>query len=131
MDIVRKAESVLDKMSIAYKTAYLSCHRNHEDVDLYLSDSTADVFIAVAGLSAHLPGYVAARTNKPVIGVPVDKGLGGLDALLSIVQMPKGVPVACIGINNAENAAILAAEILSLKDEDLQNKVALYKKGAL
>ena len=73
-----------------------------------------DVYIAIAGLAAHLPGYITARTKKPVIGVPVNKAIGGFDALLSIVQMPKGVPVACVGIDNAENAPHLAHRILEL-----------------
>lgn len=128
-EIVRKAESVLDKLGITHDMAYLSCHRNPEDLDLYLSDSKASVFIAIAGLSAHLPGYVAARTGRPVIGVPVNRSLGGLDSLLSIVQMPRGIPVACVGIDNSENAALLAAEILTLKDEDLLDKIVQYRKG--
>ena len=131
LEVVKKAETVLDKLGIPYETAYLSCHRNPEDLDIYLSGSKSDVFIAIAGLSAHLPGYIAVRTGRPVIGVPVDRGLGGLDALLSIVQMPRGVPVACVGINNAENAALLAAEILSLKDESLHDKVMRYRRGSL
>ncbi|MEM4832369.1 MAG: AIR carboxylase family protein, partial [Sulfolobales archaeon] len=80
----------------------------------YVETSDADLFIAMAGLAAHLPGFIASRTQRPVIGVPLNVSLGGLDALLSIVQMPKGVPVATVGIDNAENAAYLAIRIIRL-----------------
>ena len=86
------------------------------------------VFIAVAGLSAALPGVVASRTTKPVIGVPVDAALDGLDALLSIAQMPPNVPVAAVGINNGKNAAILAVQILALKDVELAQRLAEFKE---
>jgi 5-(carboxyamino)imidazole ribonucleotide mutase len=116
-EIARKAENTLKDLSVKFETKILSAHRNYKDLETYLASSDADVYIAIAGLSAHLPGYVAARTKKPVIGVPVNKAVGGLDALLSIVQMPKGVPVACVGIDNAENAAYFAHRILELRDK--------------
>ncbi len=90
----------------------LSAHRNPKELEEYISGSDARVFIGIAGLSAALPGVIASKTMRPVIGVPVSAKLGGLDALLSIVQMPPGVPVACVGIDNGENAALLALRIL-------------------
>jgi len=116
-EIARKAEATLKDLAVKFETKILSAHRNYKDLETYLASSDADVYIAIAGLSAHLPGYVAARTKKPVIGVPVNKAVGGLDALFSIVQMPKGVPVACVGIDNAENAAYFAHRILELRDK--------------
>jgi len=115
LEIARKAELTLKELGTAFETKILSCHRNYKELEEYITSSEADVYIAIAGLSAHLPGYIAARTKKPVIGVPVNKALSGLDALLSIVQMPRGVPVACVGVDNAENAAYLAQRILQLK----------------
>ncbi len=114
VEIAKRAENALKELGVSYETKILSCHRNYKELDEYLASSQAQVYIAIAGLAAHLPGYVAARTEKPVIGVPVKAALGGLDALLSIVQMPKGVPVACVGVDNAENAAYLAKRILDL-----------------
>ncbi|AFC99294.1 phosphoribosylaminoimidazole carboxylase, PurE protein [Methanocella conradii HZ254] len=112
--IADKAVDVLTKNGVSYDLQVLSAHRNPEDLDAYVKKSEAKVFIAIAGLSAALPGVVASKTNKPVIGVPVSAKLGGLDALLSIVQMPRGVPVACVGIDNGENAAHLAIRILEV-----------------
>ena len=112
-EIVSKATSVLDEEGIPYDYQVLSAHRDPEELAAYVKSSDAKVFITVAGLSAALPGVVASMTDKPVIGVPVAAGtLGGLDALLSIVQMPRGVPVACVGIGNGANAAHLAIRIL-------------------
>lgn len=110
--IADKAIDVLSKNNVSYDLQVLSAHRNPDELDAYVKGSEAKVFITIAGLAAALPGVVAARTKKPVIGVPVSAKLGGLDALLSIVQMPKGVPVACVGIDNGENAAHLAIRIL-------------------
>lgn len=106
----------------------LSAHRNPEELDEFVKNSDAEVFIAVAGLSAALPGVIASKTVKPVIGVPREVKLGGLDALLSIVQMPPGIPVATVGVDNWRNAAILAVEILSLKYPDLAEKL-LRERG--
>jgi len=113
--IVDKAAAVLKEHGISYETRIISAHREPDILDAYLKKSDCKVFIAVAGLSAALPGVIASKTNRPVIGVPVSGNLMGVDALLSIVQMPKGVPVACVGIDNGENAALLAVRILSLK----------------
>jgi 5-(carboxyamino)imidazole ribonucleotide mutase len=110
--IAQRTAKVLDTAGIDYEIRVLSAHRNPVELEEYIQKSDAEVFIAIAGLSAALPGLVASRTKKPVIGVPISSKLGGLDALLSIAQMPKGVPVACVGIDNGENAAYLALRIL-------------------
>ncbi len=112
--IAQRAAKVLGDAGVDYEMQVLSAHRNPQELDSYILKSDARVFIAIAGLSAALPGVIASRTKKPVIGVPVGSKLGGLDALLSIVQMPKGVPVACVGIDNGENAAHLALRILGI-----------------
>lgn len=110
--IAELTAAVLDNAGVDYEIRVISAHRNPVELDDYISKSDAAVFIAIAGLSAALPGAVASRTKKPVIGVPVSSKLGGMDALLSMVQMPKGVPVACVGIDSGENAAHLALRIL-------------------
>jgi 5-(carboxyamino)imidazole ribonucleotide mutase len=110
--IVDKALRKLDENRAIYEHRIISAHRNPEELEKYIRETDARVFIAIAGLSAALPGVIASRTKRPVIGVPVSSKLGGLDALLSIVQMPPGVPVACVGIDNGENAALLALKIL-------------------
>jgi len=112
--IADKVTNKLDELKISYEVKILSAHRNPDELAEYVKSSSVEIFIAIAGLAAHLPGVIASITTKPVIGVPVSSKIGGLDALLSIVQMPKGVPVACVGIDNGENAAILAHRILSL-----------------
>jgi 5-(carboxyamino)imidazole ribonucleotide mutase len=114
LEIAKKAEKTLDELEITYETQVLSAHRDPQKLDAYIASSNAKLFIAIAGLAAHLPGYIASRTARPVIGVPVNKALGGLDSLLSIVQMPRGVPVAAVGIDGAENAAYLAKRILDV-----------------
>ncbi|HJJ88955.1 MAG TPA: 5-(carboxyamino)imidazole ribonucleotide mutase [Methanocorpusculum sp.] len=113
--IVNKVVTTLTQYAISYDVQILSAHRDVEKLDAYVKESEAKVFICIAGMSAALPGVVAARTTKPVIGVPVSgKLLGGLDSLLSISQMPKGVPVACMAVDGGENAAHLTYRILSL-----------------
>jgi 5-(carboxyamino)imidazole ribonucleotide mutase len=109
-----RAAAVLREHGIEYEVAVLSAHRNPKELERFIETSDADVFIAMAGLAAHLPSFIASRTQKPVVGVPLNVALGGLDSLLSIVQMPRGVPVAAVGIDNAENAALLAIRILRL-----------------
>ena len=111
----KKAEEVLKENNVPYKLEIASAHREPDKVKNIVKDSDADVFIAIAGLSAALPGFIASITNKPVIGVPVNVKLDGLDALLSSMQMPSGVPVATVGIDNGKNAAHLAIRILKLK----------------
>ena len=110
--IVDKVASKLEEKGASFEHKVLSAHRNPQELEDYISKTDARVFIGIAGLSAALPGVIASKTTRPVIGVPVSAKLGGLDALLSIVQMPPGVPVACVGIDNGENAALLALRIL-------------------
>jgi len=100
---------------VSYDAQIISAHRDPDKLDAYIKSSTAKVFIAIAGLSAALPGVISSKTDKPVIGVPVSGTLNGLDSLLAIAQMPKGVPVACVGVDNGDNAAWLAIRILKLK----------------
>lgn len=113
-EVYEKAEKVLKENNIQYDLQIISAHRNPEKLDEYISSCESLIYIAVAGLSAALPGVIASKTDKPVIGVPVNANLGGLDALLSIVQMPPGVPVGCVGIDRGDNAAYLAIRILNL-----------------
>lgn len=110
--IVDKVTSRLNEKGASFEHKVLSAHRNPRELEEYISQTDARVFIGIAGLSAALPGVIASKTTRPVIGVPVSAKLGGLDALLSIVQMPPGVPVASVGIDNGENAALLALRIL-------------------
>ncbi|WP_292519277.1 5-(carboxyamino)imidazole ribonucleotide mutase [Methanoculleus sp.] len=110
--IAEKVFTVLKEHRVSYDYRVISAHRDPERLDDYVKGSDARVFIAIAGLSAALPGVVASKTRRPVIGVPVSGKLMGIDALLSIVQMPKGVPVACVGVDNGENAGLLAVRIL-------------------
>ena len=110
--IVERILSRLKDGGVSFEHRVLSAHRNPKELEEYVSGTDAHVFIAVAGLSAALPGVIASQTHRPVIGVPVSAKLGGLDSLLSIVQMPPGVPVACVGIDNGDNAALLAIRIL-------------------
>jgi len=112
--VYEKALSVLSEKKIPHELQIISAHRDPDKLDNYIKECEALIYIAVAGLSAALPGVIASKTDKPVIGVPVDSKLGGLDALLSIVQMPPRVPVACVGIDRGENAAYLAIRILNL-----------------
>ncbi len=115
--IAERVAAVLQEQGITYDSRVISAHREPALLDEYIKKSDCRVFIAIAGLSAALPGVVASKTQRPVIGVPVSGTLMGLDALLSIVQMPKGVPVACVGVDNGENAALLALRILKIRDE--------------
>jgi 5-(carboxyamino)imidazole ribonucleotide mutase len=113
-NVYNKTIKVLKENNIAHELKILSAHRDPKKLDEYLKSSKALIYIAVAGLSAALPGVIASKTDNPVIGVPVSAKLGGLDALLSIAQMPPGVPVACVGVDRGENAAYLAIRILKL-----------------
>jgi len=112
--ITDKVKRVLDENNIPYDAQIISAHRDPDKLDAYIRTSDCKIFIAIAGLSAALPGVIASKTDKPVIGVPVAGTLNGMDALLSIAQMPKGVPVACVGVDNGDNAAWLAVRILKL-----------------
>jgi 5-(carboxyamino)imidazole ribonucleotide mutase len=125
----KKCKEQLEQFGIGAEIAVASAHRNPEKLDALVKGSSAKVFIAMAGLSAALPGTVAAKTIKPVIGVPLNVKLEGLDALLSSMQMPTGVPVATVAIDGAKNAGILAAEIIALSDQRVAKKLADYKAG--
>ena len=114
-EIVDRILWKLEEVGVSFEHKILSAHRNPKELEQYVEKSDARVFIGVAGLSAALPGFIASRTARPVIGVPVSSKLSGLDALLSIVQMPPGVPVACVGIDSGENAAWLALRILEAR----------------
>lgn len=113
-EVYEKAEKIFKENDIKYDLQIISAHRNPDKLDKYIKSCESLIYIAVAGLSAALPGVIASKTNKPVIGVPVSAKLNGLDALLSIVQMPPGVPVACVGIDRGDNAAHLAIRILNI-----------------
>ena len=126
-EIAKKAEVILERLGIQYETRVISAHRNHKEVDKYVETSKSDVFIAIAGLAAHLPGFVASLTTKPVIGVPVSGKLAGLESILSMVQMPSGVPVGTVGLDNGTNAALLAAAILAISDPSTSKKLLDYR----
>ncbi len=113
-EVYEKAEKVLKENNISYDLQIISAHRDPDKLNDYIEKNESLIYIAVAGLSAALPGVIASKTDKPVIGVPVNASLGGLDALLSIVQMPPQVPVGCVGIDRGDNAAYLAIRILNL-----------------
>lgn len=126
--------TVLNEFGISNEISIISAHRNPEGLSTYITtavSSGAKVFIASAGLAAHLPGVIAAQTILPVIGVPMNakSSPNGMDALLSIVQMPPGVPVATVGINGARNAGLLAIQILALSDKKLESKLINFKKN--
>lgn len=130
---LEKGLEILAGLSVQYKLSVCSAHRDPERLRETVARWELDgvrVFIAAAGLAAHLPGVLASLTLKPVIGVPLDAALGGLDSLLAIVQMPPGVPVATVGVDNARNAAILAAEILALGDEKLDERLSRLRQDA-
>jgi 5-(carboxyamino)imidazole ribonucleotide mutase len=127
-DLTSKVEKLLEEFGVEYESFVASAHRNPERVKEIVLASSSRVFIAIAGLSAALPGAIASHTIKPVIGLPKDVKLGGLDSLLSIAQMPPGVPVATVGIDNAKNAALLAVEILATTDEELSRRLQDYRE---
>ena len=127
MKVADKAIAVLKELGVRYKLNIASAHRTPELVDRLVEEADAEIFIAIAGLSAALPGVIAARTTKPVIGVPVS-GTLNLDAILSVVQMPPGVPVAAVGLDRGDNAALLAAEMLALKNEKIRKSLSNYRK---
>ncbi len=125
-ELAEKVRARLVEFGVTCEVHVASAHRTPEKVDRLTRDPTIDVYIAMAGLSAALPGAVAARTTRPVIGVPLHRGIG-LDSLLSVVQMPPGVPVAAVGLDATENAALLAVEILALKYPALEEKLKGYR----
>ncbi|HYV08208.1 MAG TPA: 5-(carboxyamino)imidazole ribonucleotide mutase [Thermoplasmata archaeon] len=127
-EVGKKAGSMLDEFGVGYEIVVASAHRTPDLLRDLIRNTTAKVFIAVAGLSAALPGTIASHTTKPVIGVPVSGKLN-LDAVLSVSQMPPGVPVAAVGLDRGENAAILAVEILAVKDERLAEKLREHREA--
>jgi 5-(carboxyamino)imidazole ribonucleotide mutase len=127
LDIGKKAKNILDQFRVDTKMSIASAHRAPDFLKKIVETSDAEIFIAIAGLSAALPGMIAAHTTKPVIGVPVS-GKVNLDSILSILQMPPGIPVAAVGLDNGENAALLAVEILSLKHPDFKEKLERYRE---
>ncbi len=127
MPVAEKAITILRKFNIEFDIAVASAHRTPARVEELVKNSQSDVFIAIAGLSAALPGSVAALTVKPVIGVPVSGALN-LDSILSIVQLPPGIPVAAVGLDRGDNAAILAAEILAVSDASVREALLNYRQ---
>ena len=126
MPVAEKAKKILDEFKLDYSIKVASAHRTPDVLKEIVEKSDANVFIGIAGLAAALPGSIAAHTTKPVIGVPVS-GKVNLDAILSIIQMPPGIPVAAVGLDRGDNAALLAIEILSVKDEKIKNKMEEYR----
>jgi 5-(carboxyamino)imidazole ribonucleotide mutase len=131
LPVMEKAAKIFDEFEIPFEIQALSAHRTPAEVEDFSKNAKTrgiEVIIAAAGMAAHLPGVIASMTTLPVIGVPINASLDGLDALLAIVQMPPGIPVATVGINASMNAAILAAQILAVKDEKVREKLAAYKE---
>ena len=132
LPVMEKAAKMLDEMEIPFEMNALSAHRTPAEVEHFArtaKERGLKVIIAGAGMAAALPGVIAACTALPVIGVPIKGVLAGLAAMLSIIQMPPGIPVATVGVNGAQNAAILALEMLALNDEPLAERLAAYKEG--
>ncbi|PXV62515.1 5-(carboxyamino)imidazole ribonucleotide mutase [Dysgonomonas alginatilytica] len=132
LPVMEKAAKFFDEMEIPFEINALSAHRTPQEVELFAKNAREKgikVIIAAAGMAAHLPGVIASMTTLPVIGVPINSSLDGLDALLAIVQMPPGIPVATVGINGSLNAAILALQIMSTDNVDLQKKLTGYKEN--
>jgi len=131
LPVMEKALQLLDEMQIPFEVNALSAHRTPERVEEFAKNAASrgiKVIIAAAGMAAHLPGVIASMTPIPVIGVPINASLDGMDALLAIVQMPPGIPVATVGINGSLNAAILALQMIATGDTDLQKKLIAYKE---
>ncbi len=132
LPVMEKACKWLDDNEIPFEVNALSAHRTPDAVEAFAKGAKArgvKVIIAAAGMAAALPGVIAASTPLPVIGVPIKGMLDGLDAMLSIIQMPPGIPVATVGVNGAQNAAILAAQMIALNDDDVAAKVDAWKAG--
>ena len=132
LPVMEKAAKFFDEMEIPFEINALSAHRTPQEVEVFAKNAREKgikVIIAAAGMAAHLPGVIASMTTLPVIGVPINASLDGLDALLAIVQMPPGIPVATDGINGSLNAAILALQIISTDNPELQQKLSAYKEN--
>lgn len=132
LPVMEKAAALLNEFKIPFEINALSAHRTPKEVEAFATkarENGIQVIIAAAGMAAHLPGVIASMTTLPVIGVPINAGMDGMDALLSIVQMPPGIPVATVGVNGALNAALLAVQMMATADTDLQDKLAAYKEN--
>ncbi|GHV45129.1 N5-carboxyaminoimidazole ribonucleotide mutase [Bacteroidia bacterium] len=132
LPVMDKAAQQLNDFHIPFEIHALSAHRTPAEVENFARNAEnrgVEIIIAAAGMAAHLPGVIASMTTLPVIGVPINSSLDGIDALLAIVQMPPGIPVATVGINAAQNAAILAAQILAKSDNSLQIRLKDYKEN--
>lgn len=132
LPVMEKALAFLNEQQIPFEVNALSAHRTPDDVEVFArsaEERSIKVIIAAAGMAAALPGVIAASTTVPVIGVPIKGMLDGLDAMLSIIQMPPGIPVATVGVNGALNAAILAMEMLALSDAHIAKRLHAYKEG--
>ncbi|MBN2166543.1 MAG: 5-(carboxyamino)imidazole ribonucleotide mutase [Marinilabiliaceae bacterium] len=132
LPVMEKTAQLLNELKVPFEINALSAHRTPEAVEKFAKEAEMrgiKVIIAAAGMAAHLPGVIASMTKLPVIGVPVKASLEGLDALLAIVQMPPGIPVATVGINGAQNAGILAVQMLSLADDELAKRLQNFKEG--
>ncbi|MFT3740572.1 MAG: 5-(carboxyamino)imidazole ribonucleotide mutase [Breznakibacter sp.] len=130
--VMEKAATLLNDLKVPFEINALSAHRTPEAVERFAKNAEAHgikVIIAAAGMAAHLPGVIASMTKLPVIGVPIKASLDGLDALLAIVQMPPGIPVATVGIDGAQNAGILAVQMLALSDAELAQRLAEFKES--
>jgi 5-(carboxyamino)imidazole ribonucleotide mutase len=132
LSVMEKAAEILNDFRIPFEMNALSAHRTPEEVEKFAKNAATrgiKVVIAAAGMSAHLPGVIAAMTPLPVIGVPIKASLEGLDSIFSILQMPPGIPVATVGVNAAQNAGILAAQIIATGDENIMKEVIKYKES--
>jgi 5-(carboxyamino)imidazole ribonucleotide mutase len=132
LPVMEKAAEILNNFRIPFEMNALSAHRTPDEVEKFAKNAVArgiKVIIAAAGMAAHLPGVIAAMTPLPVIGVPIKASLEGLDSIFSILQMPPGIPVATVGVNAAQNAGILAAQIIATGDKSLMTEVVKYKES--
>lgn len=132
LPVMEKAAALLNEFGVPFEINALSAHRTPKEVEAFATkarENGIQVIIAAAGMAAHLPGVIASMTTLPVIGVPINASLDGMDALLAIVQMPPGIPVATVGINGAQNAAILAVQMMATGDVVLQEKLIAYKEN--
>lgn len=128
-EIGKKVVNILKEFGVDYEVRVISAHRALDALEDYVKSSESKIFISIAGKAAHLGGVIAGLTTRPVIGIPVKSStLDGLDALLSTVQMPKGIPVATVAIDGGENAALLAISMLAIEDENLANRLKDYRK---
>jgi len=132
LPVMEKAAEILNDFRIPFEMNALSAHRTPDEVEKFAKNASArgiKVIIAAAGMAAHLPGVIAAMTPLPVIGVPIKASLEGIDSIFSILQMPPGIPVATVGVNAAQNAGILAAQIIATGDEAIMKEIVKYKEG--